>query len=114
LQEMADANSPVPESLYREAFVQQDKSGNAPPGAPLGDVTPDSQDRIQDFLSRHGGPGAARRQAADAAGTAGWYEVYAADGYRLRCDWSRMGGREEMEFSEIGPQKTEGASDHRA
>jgi hypothetical protein len=117
LQETADANSPVPESLYREAFVQQDKSGNAPPGAPPGaplDDTPDSQDRIQDFLNRHGGPGAARRQAADPAGTAGWYEVYAADGYCLRCDWSRMGSREEMKFSEIGPQKTEGASDHRA
>src|ERR1700683_4137838 len=111
---MADANWPVPDSLYREAFVQQDNSGNTPTGAPLGDVTPDSQDRIEDFLSRHGGPGADLRQAADAAGTAGWYEVYAADGYRLRCDWSRMGGREEMQFSEIGPQKTEGASDHRA
>ena len=107
---MADANSPVPELLYREAFVQQDKSGNAPPG----DVTPDSQERIQDFLNRHGGPGAARRQAADAAGTAGWYEVYAVDGYRLRCDWSRMGSREESTFSEIGPLKTEAASDHRA
>jgi hypothetical protein len=111
---MADANTPVPELLYREAFVQQDKSGNASPGAPMGDITPDSQDRIQDFLNRHGGPGAARRQGADAADTAGWYEVYAADGYRLRCDWSRMGSREEMKFSEIGPQQTEGASDHRA
>jgi hypothetical protein len=94
--------------------VQQDKSGNAHQNAPLGDVTPDSQDRIQDFLSRHGGPGAARRQATHAAGSAGWYEVYAADGYRLRCDWSRMGSREESTFSEIGPLKTEAASDHRA
>jgi hypothetical protein len=33
----------------------------------------------------------------------GWSEVYAADGYRLRCDWSRMGSREEMKFSEIAP-----------
>jgi hypothetical protein len=101
----------VPELLYREAFVQQDKSGNAPPGAPLDDVTPDSQDRIRDFLSRHGGQGAARREAVDAAACTGWYEVYAADG--LRCDWSRMGSREELKFCEIGPRKTEGASDHR-
>jgi hypothetical protein len=106
---MADANSPVTESLYREAFVQQNNSGDTP----LGDITPDSQDRTDDFLSRHGGPGPARRQAADAAGTVGWYEVYAADGYCLRCDWSRMGGLEEMKFSEFGPHKTEGASDHR-
>lgn len=93
--------------------MQQDKSGSVPPDAPLGDVTPDSEERIQDFLSRHGGPGAARRQAVDAAGLAGWYEVYAADGYRLRCDWSRMGSREELQFAEIGPRQTEGASDQR-
>ena len=93
--------------------MQQDKSGRGPPGAPSGDVTPDSEERIQDFLSRHGGPGAARRQAVDATGLGGWYEVYAADGYRLRCDWSRMGSREELQFAEIGPRKTEGASDHR-
>lgn len=93
--------------------MQQDKSGNTPAGAPLGDVTPDSQDRIRDFLGRHGGPGAARREAVDAAGFVGWYEIYAADGYCLRCDWSRMGSREELKFAEIGPRKTEGASDRR-
>jgi hypothetical protein len=101
---------PVLESLYREALVQQDKSGNAPQDTPPGDVSPDSEDRIRDFMDRHGGPGSPRRQATEPAGDRGWYEIYAADGYRLRCDWSRLGGREELKFSEIGPQKTEGGS----
>jgi len=66
-------------------------------------------------MERHGGPGSPRRQATDTAGYRGWYEIYAADGYRLRCDWSRMGGREELTFTEVGPgQQTEGASDNLA
>ena len=102
------------DALYREALVQQDNSGNAPRDAPPGDVSPDSEDRIADFISRHGGPGSPRREETDPAGYGGWYEIYAADGYRLRCDWSRMGSREELKFSEIGPQRTEGAPDNPA
>jgi hypothetical protein len=103
-----------PESLYREALVQQDKSGNAPQDTPPGDMSPDSEDRIRDFMNRHGGPGSPRRQSTDPSGYRGWYEIYAADGYRLRCDWSRTGSREELKFCEIRPQKTEGASDNPA
>ncbi len=106
---MAPGDYPI---VYREAFVQQDNSGNASDGAPPGDASPDSQDRIRDFMSRHGGPGSARREGS--SGYRGWYEIYAADGYRLRCDWSRTGGREELKYSEIGPQQTEGASDNPA
>jgi hypothetical protein len=91
--------------------VQQDKSGNAPQASPAGDVSPDSEDRIRDFLGRHGGLGLPRREQADPAGYRGWYEVYAADGYCLRCDWSRTGSREELMYSEFGPDQTEGASD---
>ena len=91
--------------------MQQDKFGDAPQDTPQGDVSPDSEDRIRDFMGRHGGPGSPRRQSTDPSGYRGWYEIYAADGYCLRCDWSRMGSREELKFSEIGPQQTEGASD---
>jgi hypothetical protein len=94
--------------------VQQDKSGDEREDAPPGDVSPDSRDRIEDFISRHGGRGAPRRQTIDPAGLRGWYEIYAADGYCLRCDWSRMGGREELQFAEIGPDHSEGASDNSA
>lgn len=104
----------APESFYREPLVQQDKSGDEPQDAPPGDVSPDSRDRIQDFISRHGGMGPPRRQAIDPAGLRGWYEIYAADGYCLRCDWSRMGGREELKFAEIGPDQSAGASDNSA
>ena len=69
-----------------------------------GDSSPDSSDRIEDFLARHGGPAQRRGAAGDiVAGISGWSEVYAADGYTLRCEWSRFGGRQEMKFSEKRP-----------
>jgi hypothetical protein len=37
--------------------------------------------------------------------THGWSEYYAADGYRLRCEWSREGSREEMKYFEIAPAR---------
>ncbi len=68
------------------------------------DDSSDRQERVNDFLARHGGVGSqpTREQRAQ-EGLSGWYEVYAADGYRLHCDWSRTGSREELAFSEIPP-----------
>lgn len=72
---------------------------------PDGDASPDSDDRIQDFLARHGGAGPTPRcEERIPSGDGGWYEVYAADGYRLRCEWSRIGSRAELKFSEIAPR----------
>ncbi len=72
-----------------------------------GDWSSDSSDRIQEFLARHGGPAARKGDAGDVvAGISGWSEVYAADGYVLRCDWSRMGERQEMQFSEHPPRRS--------
>jgi hypothetical protein len=71
---------------------------------PDGDASPDSEDRIRDFLARHGGAGEARKAGKDRSGSRGWYEVYAADGYKLRCDWARTGGREEMKYAEVAPR----------
>jgi hypothetical protein len=68
------------------------------------DVSPDRDERIEDFLMRHGGAGPRdMRRGSGESGLRGWSEVYAADGYTLRCDWSRVGGREEMSFSELPP-----------
>jgi hypothetical protein len=68
-------------------------------------TSPDSSDRIQEFLARHGGPGQRRSEAADSVvGVSGWSEVYAADGYTLRCEWSRSGERQEMQFTELPPK----------
>ena len=69
-----------------------------------GDVSSDSNDRIREFLARHGGPAARKPGGGETvAGLSGWSEVYAADGYTLRCDWSRMGSRQEMNFTETAP-----------
>jgi hypothetical protein len=64
----------------------------------------DGGERVRQFLSRHGGPAPiGEREAEMEQGTRGWSEVYAADGYALRCEWSRMGERIEMQFREIPP-----------
>jgi hypothetical protein len=76
------------------------------------DVSPDHEERIKEFLARHGGAGAGPpRRGESAGGTRGWFEVPAADGYALRCEWSRMGSEEHMAFSEIAPSgaRTQGA-----
>jgi hypothetical protein len=81
-----------------------------------GDTSPDKEDRLFDFFRRHGGPsGIPLRQAEIDRGTRGWSEVYAKDGYALRCDWSIVGGKEEMQFVELprrAPpvESTDGAS----
>ena len=72
-----------------------------------GDRSPDSEDRTQDFLARHGGVGAPARRQTLEGGISGWAEIYAADGYTLRCDWSKMGSKEELTFSEIPPPAPE-------
>lgn len=65
----------------------------------------DDEDRIRDFLARHGGRAARGERAGEiVAGVCGWSEVYAADGYALRCEWSRIGGRQEMQFIEKPPR----------
>jgi hypothetical protein len=73
--------------------------------APLSnDVSPDRAERIQDFLSRHGGQGPRAAHSEEIAPEVqGWSEVYAADGYTLRCEWSRFGTHEDMKYSEIPP-----------
>ena len=69
-----------------------------------GDISPDGNDRIREFLARHGGPAARKASTGTTVvGLSGWSEVYAADGYTLRCDWSRMGSLQEMKFTENPP-----------
>jgi hypothetical protein len=84
--------------------MQQDEFTEPAGDASLGDVSPDSEERIRDFLARHGGPGSPPwRDQKFESDVSGWYEVAAADGYKLRCDWSRFGSREELRFCEIAP-----------
>jgi hypothetical protein len=87
--------------IHPEVSLQQDWTQD-PAATPPDDVSPDGEDRIRDFFARHGGPGTApRRGETSHAGHSGWYEVTAADGCCLRCEWSRSGGRHELKYSEI-------------
>ena len=64
----------------------------------------DGKERILEFLARHGG-GAPdiEHEGISFGGTAGWSEVHAADGYRMRCEWSELGSTRQMSFVEIAP-----------
>jgi hypothetical protein len=74
--------------------------------------SPDHDERLKDFFARHGGPGpGSTRRGQSAGGVEGWSEVYASDGYVLRCDWSKLGTRDEMEYSEIAPRHSGGNHD---
>jgi len=53
-------------------------------------LSADHQERIDDFMERHGGPASLpRRHGRLDSGYRGWSEIYAADGYVLRTEWSR-------------------------
>jgi len=64
---------------------------------------PGDEDRIKDFFSRHGGPGKTPPRFGGPPGGQGWSEIEAGDGHVLRCDWSRIGSREEFSYSEVAP-----------
>jgi hypothetical protein len=64
----------------------------------------DHEDRVEDFMKRHGGPApGARRQGCIEAGYRGWSEICAADGYVLRTEWSRSELRATINVSELAP-----------
>lgn len=64
----------------------------------------DGKDRVREFLARHGGVASDVEHEGDQfEGTSGWSEVHAADGYRLRCEWSLLGSGRHMSFVELAP-----------
>ena len=66
----------------------------------------DDADRTRDFLERHGGPGTEPpRHAQSNGGLDGWVETEAADGWILRCDWSRLAVVEEIRYTEVRSPK---------
>jgi hypothetical protein len=67
----------------------------------------DDAERVRDFLARHGGTGSNEGSGGELDyGARRWSEVYAADGYTLRCEWSKVGGEIHMKFIEIAPEST--------
>jgi hypothetical protein len=72
----------------------------------IAENSPDNSDRIRDFFARHGGPSSRAGTAQETTpGVSGWSEVYAADGYTLRCDWSCSGTLHKMQFNENPPER---------
>jgi hypothetical protein len=66
--------------------------------------TPVATIQARGFLARHGGPGGKDlREGESEGGRSGWWEMSAADGYKLRCDWVRTADEEQLNFSEIAP-----------
>ncbi len=66
----------------------------------------DHGDRVAEFMRRHGGPtDIASRNARMESGCQGWSEIYAADGYVLRVEWSRFELRRTMRVFELRPSK---------
>ncbi len=64
----------------------------------------DGIERVRNFLARHSGAALDVEHEGDFnEGTSGWSEVHAADGYRLRCEWSVLGSERRMSFVEIAP-----------
>jgi hypothetical protein len=67
---------------------------------------PDDAERTRDFFLRHGGPGSnAPRHGESSGGLEGWFETEAADGWVLRCDWSRLASVEEIKYAEVRSSK---------
>jgi hypothetical protein len=64
----------------------------------------DGEERVLGFLARHGGAATDQEHEGERyEGSSGWSEVHAADGYRLRCEWSLLGSERKMNFVEIAP-----------
>ena len=64
----------------------------------------DGRERVLNFLARHGGSAPDVEHEGDRfEATSGWSEVHAADGYRLRCEWSVLGSEHQMSYVEIAP-----------
>jgi len=70
-------------------------------------ISIDHDDRVEDFKRRHGGliDGVNRHESFE-SGCRGWSEIYAADGYVLRVEWSRFEMRGAMRVFEFRPPES--------
>ena len=83
--------------------IQADEAGAADPEL---DELLDHRERVAEFGRRHGGlaPQASRTGLLE-GGYLGWSEVYAADGYILRIEWSRTELRSTLQVFELAPKR---------
>jgi hypothetical protein len=84
--------------------IQADEAGVALPAL---EELLDHGERIAEFGRRHGGLAAqSSRTGLLEGGYLGWSEVYAADGYILRIEWSRTELRSTLQVFELAPDRT--------
>lgn len=58
--------------------------------------------RVRHFLARHGSPGTEELPEGESkGGRCGSWEIRAADGYWLRCDWVQGDDAEQLSFLEL-------------
>ena len=68
------------------------------------EVSVDHHERVGEFKRRHGGLiDSASLNERFESGCGGWSEIYAADGYVLRVEWSRSEMRGAMRVFEFRP-----------
>jgi hypothetical protein len=72
------------------------------------EISVDDLERIGEFKKRHGGLiDSASRNGRFESGCGGWSEIYAADGYVLRVEWSQSEMRGAMRVFEFrAPQSS--------
>lgn len=73
----------------------------------LEEISVDHHERVGEFKRRHGGliDSASRNERVE-SGCGGWSEIYAADGYVLRVEWSRSEMRGAMRVFEFRPPQS--------
>lgn len=65
--------------------------------------------QVRRFIAQHGRLRGDLQTRESQDGRRGWWELSAADGYRLRCDWSRDANEERIDFTRIAPPERGGA-----
>jgi hypothetical protein len=71
----------------------------------IGPGNPVAATYVRGFLTQHGRSRTeSLREGESKGGRRGWWEMSAADGYKLRCEWVRTADEEQLTFSEIAPR----------
>jgi hypothetical protein len=104
---MVRSGAPIPQ-YCRDTTAQWIVGAPQVKGRRLKKIGPDNAVaaiRMRAFLRHHGRTRTEKlRECKSKGGRRGWWEMTAADGYKLRCDWVRTADEEQLTYSEIAPE----------